>query len=156
MYRRKEVEHMQEKKGQSSFEYLFIVVLALVLIIPASYLFFDFSKSSEDTVLSSQIDYIGHQILSASQQVFAIGNNSRITVEISLPENFENVKIYGEQELVFSYHTQSGISQAVFFTDINITAGVDRCPINCTLGLNPGKNNLRVNSRGDYVSLDVS
>ena len=45
---------VRASRGQSAVEYLFIVVLALSLILPASFLFFDFSKSSEDAIIGSQ------------------------------------------------------------------------------------------------------
>lgn len=144
------------RKAQSSVEYLFIVVLALTLILPASFLFFDFSKSSEDSVISAQINRVGNEILATAEQVYVIGNNSRVTLELVLPDILESVIIYEEAELVISYYTQTGLSQAVFFSDLNITNGTHRCPSGspCNVFLTPGMNNVRVSSRGGYVSVE--
>lgn len=150
----KEVVFMFWRKAQSSVEYMFIVVLALTLILPASFLFFDFSKSSEDAVIGSQINRVGNEILATTEQVYVIGNGSRVTLELVLPETLESVVIYDEVELVISYHTQTGLSQAVFFSGLNITNATHRCTPTCNVSLAPGMNNLRVSSRGDYVSLE--
>lgn len=145
---------LRSRNGQSSIEYLFIVVLALTLILPASFLFFDFSRSSEDSVISSQINRVGNDILSSAEQVYVIGNNSRVTLDLVLPDSLESVVIYDEVELVVSYYTQTGLSQAVFFSDVNITNGTARChPSPCPVPLGPGSNNVRISSRGDFVSV---
>ena len=146
---------MLRAKAQSSVEYLFIVVLALTLILPASFLFFDFSRSSEGAVISSQINRVGNQLLSSAEQVYVIGNNSRVTLNLVLPDNLISAIVYDEVELVISYYTQTGVSQAVFFSDVNITNGTHRCPPGspCPLPLTPGTNNVRVTSRGDHVWL---
>jgi hypothetical protein len=144
-------------RAQSSIEYLFIVVLALTLILPASYLFFDFSKNSEDAVVSAQINNFGNKVIASAEQVYVIGNNSRVTLELVLPDSLASAMIYDEKELVISYYTQSGLSQAVFFSDLNITNGTHRCyPVACSLQIFPGLNNVRVLSRGDYVSVSQS
>ena len=152
--RRKEVSLVSWRKAQSSVEYLFIVVLALTLILPASFLFFDFSKSSEDAVISAQINRVGTSILATAEQVYVIGNNSRVTLTLVLPDILESVIIYDEEELVISYYTQTGLSQAVFFSDISIMNGTHRCSTPCTVPLGPGTNNVRISSRGDYVSVE--
>lgn len=152
---------VMRKIGQSSVEYLFVVVLALTLILPASFLFFDFSKSSEGSVISAQIDRTGNEILSSAEQVYVIGNGSRVTLELTLPETLTSVKIYDEAELVFKYFAQSGESEAVFFSDVNIALDTSRCdaitaPTGCDLLFKPGVNTVQISSRGDYVSLKVN
>ncbi|MBN1274902.1 hypothetical protein JXA12_01240 [Candidatus Woesearchaeota archaeon] len=145
---------MRAVRAQSAVEYLFIVVLALTLILPASFLFFDFSKSSEDSIISSQFNMVGNEILTSAEEVYVIGNTSRVTLEFVLPDVIQAATIYGEQELVIDYYTQAGLSQVVFFTDVNITNGTHRCIAdNCSLRLTPGQNAVRITSRGDHVSI---
>jgi hypothetical protein len=151
---------MRDRRAQSAVEYLFIVVLSLTLILPASFLFFDFSKSSEDSIVGSQFNKVGNEIVTSAEEVYVIGETSRITLEFVLPDVIDNVTIFGERELVIDYYTQVGLSQAVFFTDVNITNGTHRCtglsgnPSSCTLYLTPGQNFVRVTSKGDYVSIE--
>lgn len=140
------------RRAQASVEYLFVVALALLLIIPATYLFFDFSKDSEDSVVAAQINRLGLQITTKAEEIYVLGNNSRVTLELSVPDAIASAIIYDERELVMSYYTQSGTSQAVFFTDFNMTNGTHRCVSNpCNVSLPPGLVRLRVISRGDHV-----
>jgi len=142
------------KRGQSSVEYLFVVALSLMLIVPASFLFLGYSSSQEDTIVSAQINRIGNEILTKSEEMYVIGNNSWMTLELTLPSNFQNATIYGEKELVIDYFVRTGYTQAVFFSDVNITNGTHRCIANpCSVRLTPGINNVRILSRGDYISL---
>jgi len=153
---------MHARRAQSAVEYLFIVVLSLTLILPASFLFFDFSKTSEDAIIGSQFNKVGNEILTSAEEVYVIGNTSRVTLDLTLPDVIDAVTIYGEQELVIDYYTQVGLSQAVFFSDVNVTNGTHRCtglglnPSSCTLYLTPGENYVRITSRGDYVSIERS
>ncbi len=142
------------RRAQSAVEYLFIVALALTLILPASFLFFDFSKSSEGAVISAQINRVGTEIISKAEEVYVIGNNSRVTLELTLPDNIESVIIYGESEIVISYYALGGTTQAVFFTDIPIMNSYTRCVLApCSVDLIPGLNYVRVTSMGDHVSV---
>ncbi|MBD3209193.1 hypothetical protein GF367_02130 [Candidatus Woesearchaeota archaeon] len=141
------------RRAQSSIEYLFIVVLALTLILPASFLFFDFSRTSEDSVIGSQINRVGNEILDAAEQVYVIGNNSRVTLDLVFPESLVSSVIYDEVELVISYYTQGGLTQAVFFSDVPLMNGSSICVPNCTLRFGPGVNSVMMTSRGDGVSV---
>lgn len=151
----KEVSSSRSRRGQSSVEYLFIVALALTLILPASFLFFDFSKSSEGAVISAQINRIGTEVVAKAEEVYVIGNNSRVTLELTVPDGIESVMIYGERELVISYYVLGGVSQAVFFSDIPLTNTTSGCLVlPCVVDFVPGLNYVRVTSRGDHVSVE--
>ncbi len=145
-------------RGQSSVEYLFVVALSLMLIIPASMLFFSYSKSSEDSVVAAQVNRVGNEVMVKVEEMYVFGKNSWITLKATLPDSFENATIYGSgstSELVISYYTQTGLTDAVFFSDILLTDGVG-CTNNCVLPLNPGVNNIRITSRGENVSITNS
>jgi len=144
-------------RGQSSVEYLFVVALSLMLVIPASFLFLGYSSSQEDTISAAQINRIGNEVLTKSEEMYVIGNNSWMTMEIILPDNFKKARIYGERELVIDYYIKSGYTQAVFFSDVDITNGTHRCVSNpCDVQMFAGINMIRVTSRGDHVFIERS
>ena len=60
--------------------------------------------------------------------------------------------IYEEEELVLSYYTQTGVMQAVFFSDLPITNGTGNCEP-CNLKFDSGTNQVRILSRGDIISI---
>ncbi len=149
----------RNKKAQSSVEYLFVVALSLLLVVPASFLFFNYSKSSEDTVVASQIERAGNEVLLKAEEVYSIGNGSWITVEFKLPRKIapnNPATIFNNDELVFNYSTQTGYAEAVFFTDLNLTTDEDvsdgdDCASSCPLELKSGINKIQVISKGDYI-----
>ena len=56
-------------------------------------------------------------------------------------------------ELIMKYYTQSGESEAVFFSDINLNS--TNCSNNvCYFNFNPGYVKLKVESKGGYVLLN--
>ena len=50
-------------RAQASFEYLAVLALTLVIIVPSIYLFYNYSKQSKEEVTDSQIISIGKQII---------------------------------------------------------------------------------------------
>lgn len=135
-------------------EYLFVVVLSMALILPASFLFFDFSRGSEDAVVATQVNRIGKEVVSSAEEMYVLGNNSRVTLDITMPESLDSMVIYGGRELVVSYYSQTGLTQAVFFSDINITNGTASCdPGPCPIDVGSGSNEVRIESEGEVVSI---
>lgn len=150
---------MHQKKGQGSFEYISIVAVALLLIIPSTVLFLNYSQSTGDEVLSSQFNFIGNNIVSKSEEMFVVGKDSWSTVEVNLPNSFQNATVVNQEDLVFTYQSRRGLSQAVFFTTrFNITtlnASNEPCTETiCDIDLQQGPNSVLVRSLGDIVVLE--
>jgi len=108
------------RKAQVSIEYLFILSLALAIIIPGSSLFYSYSKDSNEQIVASQINRIGNNILTNAEQMYAIGKDSWITLEVSFPESTLDAYVVDNSELVITYQTSRGVTESVFFTDIPI------------------------------------
>lgn len=109
----------RQRKAQISFEYLVIVGLAILVIVPALLFFLSFTGGSEDAVTHAKMGEIGSQMLKTSSDAYALGRHSWLTLDVTLPESTESVQIpLGTDELVFSYGTKYGTSQAVFFSKV--------------------------------------
>ncbi len=140
------------KSGQGAFEYILIVAIAMVLIVPGVILFYNYSLKSNDQVLRSQIEMIGNDLMDAAEKVYYIGEYSWQSVRINIPEKVTNILVLDNSELVVQYNTMSGISEAVFFSDINITPGGYAYSISNSM--HPGLNIIKVESKGDYVLIN--
>ncbi|MCC7574673.1 hypothetical protein KO361_03725 [Candidatus Woesearchaeota archaeon] len=141
-------------KGQSSVEYLSIVAIALMVLVPGSYLFFNYSKSTSDQVAANQLNLAGVEILNEAEKMYVLGKNSWVTLDVSFPGIFMDAGIYDERELFFRYSTGSGESYVVFFAvGFNISNSTVACGEYCSLGFNPGVNRVRIQSQGNYVSI---
>ncbi len=111
--------------------------------------------------MAAQISRAGNMLLTKARDVYSIGNGSWITVEFKLPRKIAPNKtavIYNNNELVFNYSTQEGYSEAVFFSNINITndedfSDGDSCASSCDLGFKAGINQVQIISKGDYILL---
>jgi long-subunit fatty acid transport protein len=142
------------KKAQSSIELLMVISIALVILLPASIAFFDYAQDSGAMIVSSQINVLGNNLLTKVEEMYTLGSNSWTTIEISVPNEFINASIQNQSELFIDYRTPVGVSQAVFFsTRTRITNGQDVCSDTCNLNLTPGVNRIRIQSKGQNVSI---
>lgn len=149
----KEVKILK-KRGQSSVEYLSVVAIALMLLIPSTVLFMNHSRSTTDSIVNSQLDFVGNSIIGSAEEMFVLGKESWVTIEVYLPSSFTDAYITDNRELFFDYDTRSGPGQVVFFsTRFLIGNGVDACDTPCSLNLDTGRNELRIRSNGTAVNI---
>ena len=145
---------MYVKNAQSSVELLMVISITFMILLPASIAFFDYAQDSTSMVVASQINLLGNNLISRSEEMFALGPQSWTTIEISVPNEVISASIANQTEIFMNYRTPVGTSQAVFFsTRFPITNGVDSCMDVCTLNLTPGINRLRIQSTGQNVSI---
>ncbi|MBC8501126.1 MAG: hypothetical protein ISS25_04035 [Nanoarchaeota archaeon] len=137
------------KKGQVSVEYLFILTMALAIIIPGSVLFYNYSKDSNEQLVASQINRIGKNIISSAEQMYTIGKDSWVTIEVNFPESTRDAYIVDDSELVITYQTTRGLTEAVFFTDITIKGAYPNT--NISSQFHHGHMNIKIESKGDHV-----
>jgi len=138
-------------------EYMLIVGFALVVIIPATFLFYNYSRGSNDELIASQINSIGVEMLDSVERMYIGGEHQWETLKLNLPDTVTEMYILDNTELVIEYNTQSGLSEAVFFSDINMTTPTTDCVGNvCNFSINPGYIKVRVESKGDYVLLKTN
>ncbi|MFP4118501.1 MAG: hypothetical protein ACLFTH_00420 [Candidatus Woesearchaeota archaeon] len=140
-----------KKKGQSSIEYLFIVAIALLLIVPGTALFYQYSRNSQESLQHSQIFKIGSELVETGEMIYSVGENSWQTVEISFPDAVKSMTVYSEpgvNELEITYG-DAYPSDAVFFTDnllLNATGNESECSSGCKIPIRAGVNRIRVES----------
>lgn len=142
-------------RGQSSVEYLSVVAIALMVLIPGSYLFLNYSKSTSEQVSANQLNLAGVDIINEAEKMYVLGKNSWVTLEISLPGIFLDSSIQGGEEMFFRYGSDGGESYVVFFPlgfDISNSTS-NPCIGECSLSLTPGINRVRIQSQGDFVSI---
>jgi hypothetical protein len=108
-------------KAQSALEYLMVIALVLGIIVPVTYLFFNYTSGSNIEIVDAQVNRIGRNIIDTAESVYYSGKSSKIVVELNMPENVEDVYIIAERELVFKVITELGETETVFFSDIDIT-----------------------------------
>lgn len=117
-------------KGQSSLEYLMIVALTFAIIVPTTYLFYNYSRESGEEIIDAQITRIGKSIVDAAESIYYSGQGSKTVLELNMPDNIDSASIIDGRELVFNMTTGFGVSEIVFFSSANITATSSNCNAN--------------------------
>ena len=136
-----------QAKGQSSLEYILIVAITFVIIVPTTYLFYSYSKGSGAELSDAQITKIGKTMIDTSTSIFYSGQGSKTTLDINIPDKITGAVIIDGRELVFNMTTEFGISQLVFFSQVNLTTTGTNCDKNvCSLPElgNPGFKKVKV------------
>ncbi len=82
-----------KSKAQAALEYLMIVGLAFVIIMPMIYMFYSYTISSQEEVSMAKIHKIGVDIVSAAEGVYYLGEPSRSTLNVNMPNGIFNVTI---------------------------------------------------------------
>lgn len=145
------------KQGQGAFEYILVVGIALFLVVPGALLFYNYSLKTGDELTRSKIDMIGKEIIDSAEKVYYIGENSWQTIKLAVPENVNWIYILNDNELVIEYESHVGVSQAVFFSDINITTPYTmegKAYISDPTDVHPGLNIIKITSMGSYVVIN--
>lgn len=153
------------RQGQVAFEYLMIMGVAMIIIVPGAILFYNYSVQSGDDLVRANIHFIGNTILDAVEKVYYLGENSWQTVKVDLPSNTAWIYILGGSELVIGYNTQVGVAEAVFFSDIplitpfeeDLGGGLKKYYLSDPLlpgSMHPGLTVIKVSSMGSVVMLN--
>ena len=113
--------------AQVSFEYILIIALTFAIIVPTTYLFYNYSKESSQDITDGQITKLGRVIIDSSETIFYSGIGSKTTLDLNIPNSIRNVLIIDGRELVFNVTSSSGISEIVFFSSVNLTTDGSNC-----------------------------
>lgn len=107
------------KRGQISVEHLFILSLAILILIPGTVLFYQFSKTSNDQLIANQVKRIGDEIIKNSEIVYYLGDGSRLILDLNFPKTIKYLNISND-EIVMKFTSYSGNQQAVFFPEVSM------------------------------------
>ena len=117
-------------KSQSSLEYLLIVALTFALIVPTTYLFYNYSKESSQELTDAQIIQFGRTLVDTAESIFYSGQGSKTVLNMNVPEKIVGAVVIDGKELVLNMSTPFGISEIVFFSSVNLTTLGQYCDNN--------------------------
>ena len=111
-------------------EYLIVVGLAFLVMVPATYFFFNFSKESGEEISFYQFEAIGRSVVDTSESLFYTGEGSKTVLKVNVPDGIEKAYIIQGRELVFNVSSSAGYSEILFISRVNLTTGQD-CSSSC-------------------------
>ena len=135
-------------------EYLIVVGLAFLVMVPTTYFFFNFSKESSEEVTFYQLEAIGRAIVDTSESLFYTGEGSKTILKISIPKGIEGASLIDGRELVFNVSSSAGYSEIIFISRVNLTSG-NSCKGVCVLEplSAPGVLSIQIEVQNDSVRI---
>ena len=141
-----------KKRAQAAMEYLLVGAMVTLVIIPTMYIFYGYSQRSNEEVRQSQLNKVGTDIVDVAEQVYYLGEPSKVTIDEVMPEGIIGIEVWRNKEVVF--FLQDG-SEIAFKSKVNITTNkhcIGRCYGNFTERFySPGLKNIIIEAKKDHV-----
>jgi hypothetical protein len=131
------------KKAQIGMEYMTLVVFIMAIILPLLMLHHSQYEGTNEQIRGNQADQIARKVIDAAESVYYLGEPSKTTVKVYVPQMIENITI-SNQEIVFSMRTRLGIDQVVRYSPIQINGSITP---------SHGIKYITIESKGSYVQI---
>jgi len=132
-------------KSQVAVEYLIIVSVAFMILIPTIlYLNQSFIGYSDDNKLSKASETV-KKIGQTADWVYSQGPPAKQTIEIFIPKDLEEISL-NNKTVLFKVRTSAGVSD-IFYESV--------APLNGTLPSNSGYYFISLTAFQDYVNISV-
>jgi hypothetical protein len=119
---------LRYRKAQFAVEYLLVISLLFMMLIPGIYMYYSYSQTSMQEVAGAKIADIGNSVINNAENSYFLGQGSRITLDITMPQGVKSawIKCSADKtycELVFKFAE----TDAVFTTDVPIKCALTTC-----------------------------
>lgn len=84
---------MNFKKAQFAMEYILVIAVLFVMLVPGIYLYYSYSQTSLEQIASTRVSDIGNSIINNAENSYFLGKGSRITLDVSMPTGIVDMKI---------------------------------------------------------------
>lgn len=129
-------------------EYLVIVGLVLILIIPLTFLYIRYSTQSDYAIVVSKVDSISNQIVAAANQVSIYGAETQVRLTIDFPKNIKKIEFRGREIIFTILDTGNNENEIVKVSDVSISSKIYSTIV-------PGKKDVIVKSLGGSVEIII-
>ena len=152
-------------KAQAAMEYLLVAALILIVVIPATYLFFNYSQRSSGQIKEGRVTKMGSDIVNNAETIYYLGEPSRIVLTETMPEGVDELRIdsdweQGVNELVFVTRFAGGeASDFVFSSKVNLQEAGDVLGEFDELDRRPGTKKIRLEAKNGpppYVLVNIT
>ena len=119
-------------KAQAAVEYLMIAALITIMIVPATFLFYNYALKSSADIGTAQADKLGRDIVNNAEMVHYFGYPSGITLEEAIPENIAGIEVEessGVYVLKISVKAPGGITEFAYPTRVNIVSSISQAEL---------------------------
>jgi uncharacterized protein (UPF0333 family) len=131
------------KAAQVSLEYLAVVAISFLLLVPGLYFMLEYTKGTAASIKSFQVNQVGHLIIDSANTVDGYGRDARLVIQIEMPDGIKNISAHGKSLSM----DLLGQGSSLFTSKVNMTVVLQ--PDDYSSGMK----RYRIESRGDYVLL---
>ncbi len=135
-----------KKKGQTGTEYLIIVAFVTFAIMVTVAIAYTVSYQTQSEIKNDQLEAFATKLVKSAESTFFLGEPSKSTIVLSLPEGVTNITIE-RNYVLFKMQLQSGENVRIFDSQV---------PLNGTLNTNPGNKKILLEAKSDYVLISDS
>jgi len=139
-------------RAQAATEFLLIVGLATLILLPTTFLFFRVSEDSKDKERMQQIEKLGTDVINTAERVYYYSEPSKMEIVETMPDNvkYMNISKDWDQDInlfIIYYRTKGKDQPIVFKSNVNINGTFD------AKDYSPGKKTIVIEARrqGNYV-----
>lgn len=118
---------MIKKRGQIAIEYLMIVGFATFVVISLLGISEYYKGRLADHTVTTQVDRLARELADTAEQVYYLGEPSKTTIKVYVPENIESITITGK-EIWFKVRTRGGITDITYSTAVNVIGSLSTSP----------------------------
>jgi hypothetical protein len=111
-------------RGQVSIEYMIILGFVVLALVPLTLVYFSYSTETKQQIIDSQVNQIERKIVDSAEAVYYLGELSRTTIKVYIPENIVSVNITG-RTINFRIKSVAGISDTVVLASVNMTGSIN-------------------------------
>lgn len=130
-------------RAQVAMEYITLVAFITVIIVPLIILYHTQYEGTSEQIRGNQADQIARKVIDAVESVYYLGEPSKTTVKVYIPQQVENI-IINNREIVFQIKTRYGIDEVVRVSPVEMNGSIDP---------SRGIKHITVESKGDYVQI---
>ena len=127
------------KKGQAAIEYMMIISISLIILIPLLFLINSYISQGKDELKIRALEDSVDSLAEISDMVYFQGYPAKMTTKFYMPENVLMTNVT-ENLIRVRIRTTSGILDVIAFTQANLTGG---------LPTNSGTHKIRIIAQED-------
>lgn len=118
---------MVKKRGQVSLEYTLMVGFALIILMPLVVIHMTQEESIRDDSNLMQATNIVQTLTSNAESIHFIGEPSKTTIEVRMPQNVKDIEIE-DNRILFEVMTGGGVVEVYKYTDVELTGSLEPGP----------------------------
>jgi len=138
---------LHKRKGQASMEYLLVAGIAFVIIVPMMFLLYDYIIGVSSEARSSRVSKIATDIVNAAEQVYYLGEPSKATIRVDLPQGVWDANVSEDTTLSFFLGDYQDSEEIVTFSRVRLKSYLTR------LDLSQGRHDYHVEAEKDDVMI---